>query len=293
MPVRVRTVVLVLVVLLSVGCKKKTEEDTPMEGIGAMAAMGPLMSALTFVVFFVIGGYVLLVFMSFFDRREGRPGKTDLQYGTKLVMWGFILAGITLVLIGANALISYVLTGFKGGFSPIKGVLASLITGVVVAGAVSMLFLPRSNNATEPQVERWAMGILGLVTGLIAIMSLHQLITAIFMGAGWRTDIAPSASTLAVFGAAGAFAVARHGTLSGWTAPVKPQMPPGYPQQGAGYPPAGGGGYPQQGGGYPPQGGAGYPPAGGAGYPPQGGGGYPPQGGGGYPPQGGGGGYGR
>lgn len=254
-----------------------------MDGIGAMAMMGPLISALSFVVFFVLGGYVLLVFMSFFDRREGRPGKTDLQYGTKLVLWGFILAGVTLVIIGANALISYILTGFKGGFSPIKGVVASLVTGVVVAGGFGMLFLPRTNNTAEPQVERWAMGVLGLVTGLLAIFSLHTLITAVFMGAGWRTDIAPALSGLAVFGAAGGFAVMRHGSLSGWTAPVKPQMPPGMP---------GAGGYPQQGGGYPPQGGGGYPPAGGGGYPPQGGGGYPPQGGG-YPPQGGGGGYGR
>ena len=258
-----------------------------MEGIGAMASMGPLMSALSFVVFFVIGGYVLLVFMSFFDRREGRTGKNDTQYGTKLVLWGFTLAGLALVLLGAFTLIAFVLTGFEGGFRAVKGVLASLITGVVIAGGSSMLFLPRTNNGTEPQVERWAMGILGLFTGLIAIFFLNQLLTAVFMGGGWKTEIAPSLAGLAVFGAAAAFAVVRHGSLSGWTAPPpRPQMPAApFPPQGGGYPQQGGG-YPPQGGGYPPQGG-GYPPQGG-GYPPQGGG-YPPQGGG-YPPQGG---YGR
>jgi hypothetical protein len=241
---------------------------------------------------FVILGYWFLVF---WDRRDDRPSKDDKQLGTKLVLWGFILGGVFGVLMGANQLVTFVFSGFKGGFGAIKGALSGIVSGAVIAGAFGMLFLPRTNNATQPQIERFAMGLLGLGTGLGAIAALSALINAVFFAEGWRTDIAPALSALAVFGAGAGFSILRHGKLSGWTEPVRPVMPAapgGYPpaQGGAGYPPQGGG-YPPQGGGYPPQGG-GYPPQGG-GYPPQGGGGYPPQGGGGYPPQGGGGGYGR
>jgi len=262
-----------------------------MEEIGAMMSMLPTVGAIAIAPSFVIFGYWFLVF---FDRREDRASKDDKQLGTKLVLWGFILGGVIGVLGGADQLVSFVFSGFKGGFPAIKGALAGIVSGALVAGAFGILFLPRTNNATQPQIERFSMGLLGLGTGLAAIAALSALISSVFFAKGWRTDIAPNLSHLAVFGAAAGFAVLRHGKLSGWSEPVRPQMPQapaGYPPaQGGGYPPAQGGGYPPQGGGYPPQGG-GYPPQGGGGYPPQGGGGYPPQGGGGYPPQGGG--YGR
>lgn len=260
-----------------------------MDELGAMMSMLPTVMAIAIAPLFVTFLYMIMIF---WDRRENRPSKDDAQMGTKLVLWGFILAGVIGVLGGADQLISFVFSGFKGGFGAIKGALSGIVSGAVIAGAFGLLFLPRTNNATQPQIERYAMGLLGLGTGIVAIGSLSALISSVFFARGWRTDIAPNLSHLAVFGAAAGFAVLRHGKLSGWTEPVRPQMPSapaGYPpaQGGAGYPPQGGG-YPPQGGGYPPQGG-GYPPQGG-GYPPQGGG-YPPQGGGGYPPQGGGGGY--
>ena len=245
-----------------------------MEDVGQMMSMLPTVGAIAIAPAFVILGYW---FLTFWDRREDRASKDDKQLGTKLVLWGFILGGVVGVLGGADQLITFVFSGFKGGFGAIKGALSGIVSGAVVAGAFGMLFLPRTNNATQPQIERFAMGLLGLGTGLAAIAALSGLIQSVFFAKGWRTDIAPNLSHLAVFGAAAGFAVLRHGKLSGWTEPVRPQMP----SAPAGYPPAqGGAGYPPQGGGYPPQGG---------GYPPQGGG-YPPQGGG-YPPQGGGGGY--
>jgi hypothetical protein len=244
-----------LAFLLLTACRKRSPEEMDMDDM-PVAALAPMIGAiapLLIAPIFVVLGYFFILL----DRRDDRPSKDDKQIGSKLVLWSFILAGI--------------------------------ITGVAVAGAFGLMFLPRTNNATASQVERYAMGVLGLVTGLMAILSFSQIVSGLFNGFKWG-EMHPALSHLIVFGAAAAFAVMRHGAMSGWTAPPpRPTMPAaGYPPAGGGgYPPAGGGGYPPQGGGYPPQGG-GYPPQGG-GYPPQGGG-YPPQGGG-YPPQGGG--YGR
>ncbi len=278
----------VLLALVSAACKKKErggefgEEESSMEPMGAMFGALESLGAFMFIPFFVIFGYW---FICFWDRRDDRPSKDDKQIGTKLVLWGFIVAGIIMVLMSAFGLIWFVFGGFKGGFGQIKGALAGIVSGGVIAGAFAMLFLPRTNNATHSQVERYAMGLLGLGTGIAAAVALTLLIDSVFFAKGWRTDISRNLSMLAVFGAGAGFALLRHGKLSGWTEPVRPAMP----QSPAGYPPAQGGGYPPQGGGYPPAQGGGYPPQGG-GYPPQGGGGYPPAGGG-YPPQGGGGGY--
>jgi hypothetical protein len=279
--------------LLSAACKKREsggefEGERDMEGMGMMFGAMETLGAFIFIPFFVIFGYW---FMAFWDRRDDRPSKDDKQIGTKLILWGFIVAGATMVLLSAYGLIWFVFGGFKGGFGQIKGALAGIVSGGVIAGAFGLLFLPRTNNTTHPQVERYAMGLFGLGNGIAAAIALTMLINSIFFAKSWRGDISNALSMLAVFGAGAGIALLRHGKLSGWTEPVRPAMPSapagGYPPQaGGGYPPAGGG-YPPAGGGYPPQGGGGYPPQGGGGYPPQGGGGYPPQGGGGYPPQGG------
>ncbi len=263
-----------IALLFLTACKKKTTEDMSMEGnpleaLGAAAA-NPAMFITP--VFVALGYFFILL-----DRRDDRPSKDDKQIGSKLVLWSFILAGIVGVLTGIDSIIVFILGGFKGGFARVKFPLAGILSGGAVAGAFGMMFLPRTNNATAQQVERYALGVLALGTGLMAIMSLNGLIVGIFAGGKWD-QLSSTLAHLVVYGAAAAFSLMRHGAASGWTAPPpRPQMPPGYPQQGGGYPPQGGGGYPQQGGGYPPQGGGGYPPQGGGGYPPQGGGGYPPR----------------
>lgn len=227
----------------------------------------------------------LAYFFVLLDRRDDRPSKDDKQVGSKLVLWFLILIGVGLALVGVEQILEFILGGFKGGFAMIKSPLVMLVTGAAVAAAFALVFLPRTNNGTHSQVERYAVGTLALLGGLATIAGLYGLIDALIFGKGWKA-MSTALSVLAVGGATSFFAFFRHGQLSGWTQPVRPAapMPPagggypgGYPQQGGGYPPQGGG-YPPQGGGYPPQGG-GYPPQGG-GYPPQGGGGYPPQGGG-------------
>ncbi len=253
-----------------------------MEAMGPMMAMGS--AALAAVPAFVILGYLFHLL----DRRDDRPSKDDKQVGSKLVVWNLTLAGAVLALFGVFLLLKFILGGFKGGGSAVKDALVPLISGAATAGAFALGILPRTNNSTQPQVERMAMGGLGFGAGLVLIGAFYMFVDAAVHGFHWQ-QVSEALAMLVVSGGTAGIALMRHGQLSGWTAAPRP-APPMAPA-GGGYP----GGYPQQGGGYPPQGG-GYPQQGGGGYPPQGGG-YPPQGGG-YPPQGGGyppqgGGYGR
>jgi hypothetical protein len=212
--------------------------------------------------------------------RANSPSKDDTQVGIKLVLWGLTLAGVGMVAGGVEVLLSWALGLFKGGAGAIKVALPPIIVGAGTVVLMMLAFLPKTNNATMKQVERFAYGLIGLVYGAQAIFGINKILFGVFNSVSWAEISGGLASTL-VNGALGFLAIIMLGSKSGWTGPA-PRMP-GPPQQGGGYPPQGGG-YPPQGGGYPPQGG-GYPPQGG-GYPPQGGG-YPPQGGG-YPPQGGG-----
>ena len=260
-----------------------------MDGFGPFMAMAPVISGLiTAIPAFIVLGYLFTLI----DRREDRPGKDDKQVGTKLVAWNLILVGVGFALFGVFLLLQFILGGFKAPGPSIKAAIVPLVVGAATVAGFMFGILPRTNNATHQQIERFAMGALGFAAGVAAIGALYMLVGSVVNGEKW-TMISTSLSGLVVTGAAAGFALMRHGQLSGWTAPPPRPAAPSYPQQGGGYPPQGGGGYPQQGGGYPQQGG-GYPQQGG-GYPQQGGG-YPPQGGGGgYPPQGGGqgGGYGR
>ncbi len=256
-----------------------------MEAFGPMMALGS--TALAAVPMFVVFGYLFTLI----DRREDRPSKDDKQVGSKLVVWNLTLAGAVLALFGVFLLLKFILGGFKGGGSAVKDALVPLLSGGVTAAAFALGILPRTNNSTQPQVERFAMGTLAFGAGLVLIASFYMLVDAAVHGFNWPS-VSQALAALVVSGGAAGIAMMRHGQLAGWTAAPRPAAPMA-PPAGGGYP----GGYPQQGGGYPPQGGGGYPPQGGGGYPPQGGGGYPPQGGG-YPPQGGGGyppqgGYGR
>jgi hypothetical protein len=228
-----------------------------------------------------IGFIAFAYFMLTLDRgRANSPSKDDTQAGIKLVLWALIIAGVATVSGGVVELLGYMLSGFKGGSVPVKHSLPTILVGALVIVVAAKAFMPRTNNSTHHQVERYALGMLGLGYGLMALFALNMLLEGLFNDAPWGANASSIASLLVALAVAG-FSIPRFGGMSGWTAPVAPppMAPPQYPPQGGGYPPQGGG-YPPQGGGYPPQGG---------GYPPQGGG-YPPQGGG-YPPQGGG--YGR
>jgi hypothetical protein len=225
---------------------------------------------------------ILYVGASYFiltlDRqRANSPSKDDTQVGIKLVLFGLLLMGVGLAAGGVESLLHLALSGFKEASGRIKGALPPILVGGGVIAAVAFALLPRTNQTTYRQAERYALGLLGLYYGIQMIGSLNQVIFGLFNSRPWAANSGSVASFL-VGGLVGMLAVFRLGSLSSWTAPARPQAP--YMPQGG----QGGGGYPQQQGygqqGYGQQGG--YPPQGG-GYPPQGGG-YPPQGGG-YPPQ--------
>ena len=242
-------------------------------------------------ILFVAFGY----FMITLDRsRAGSTSKDDTQVGIKLVLHGLILMGVMMAAGGVTGLAGYVFSGFKGGSGPIKHAVAPIAVGAITIVLAAKAFLPRTNNSSNHQPERFMLGVLGILYGGFMLVSLNTFIGGLINDVPWEGNAMAFAGTV-VSAAVALLGIIRLGSLSGWVAPAPPPPPPpsqhsgGMPPGGGGYPPQGGG-YPPQGGGYPPQGG-GYPPQGG-GYPPQGGG-YPPQGGGGYPPQGGGGGYGR
>jgi hypothetical protein len=259
----------------------------PMSMMDSMASMASR-AAVAGIGLAFIGFAYLLVTLD--RRREGSPSRDDTQVGIKLVIWAVVAIAVLQVAQGAESLLAFVLGGFKGGWAFMRGPIATIAAGVVIGGGLYLLFLPRTNNADKPQAERFAVGFVGAALALAALASLDQFLTALLAGAPWAM-IAAGLAGVGVYGGLGLLAIARFGSMSGWTvAPRAPMgMPPmagqppqqGMPPLGGGYPPQGGG-YPPQGGGYPPQGG-GYPPQGG-GYPPQGGG-YPPQGGGGWPQQ--------
>ncbi len=213
--------------------------------------------------------------------RANSPSKDDTQVGIKLVIWAFVIAGLGEAAAGIDSILSFVLGGFRGGSLMLRAALGPVVVGAGVVVVFGIVFLGKTNNATQKQPERYALGMIGFLGFSIALLQLTMVIRGVFVSASWN-DISGGISGGIVFGGIGFMAILMLGSRSGWSGPAPPRMPmpgqapPGYPPQGGGYPPQQGGGYPPQGGGYPPQGG---------GYPPQGGGGYPPQGGGGYPPQ--------
>lgn len=236
-------------------------------------------------ILFVGAGYF---FIALDRQRANSVTKDDTQVGLKLVLYGLVLAGISMAAGGVTLLLSFIFGGFKGGSLPIRQALPTILVGGLVVVIVAKALLPRTNAAAQKQPERYLLGALGIQYGVMAIIAVNGLLNGLFLEAPWAYT-SGSLASVAVSGAIAFLAISRFGALAGWTMPPPPA--PTYPQ-GGGYPPQGG--YPPPQGGYPPPQGGGYPPPGGSGYgPPQGGGGYgPPQGGGGYgPPQGGSGGY--
>jgi hypothetical protein len=243
-----------------------------------MAAAQQLMSFLPVLptAGFLLAGYT---FITIDRRREGSLSKDDKQAGLKLVLFALMLVSLMGAAGGVETLLHYILSGAKTGSGALKMSLAVLIASGGAFAIFWLVFLPKTNSKEAPQPERFFLGAVAAMAGGKFIAGLGQLTSMLFLSAPWPFT-SQSFAVILVNGGLMFFALARFGSLSGWTTPVRQVPPANFPPQGGGYPPQGGG-YPPQGGGYPPQGG-GYPQQGG-GYPQQGGG-YPPQGGGGYPP---------
>jgi hypothetical protein len=225
---------------------------------------------------FSLGAPAFLAFAYFFlvwdSRRADSPNKDDGQIGLKLVLYFFIIIGIGFAAGGIATLLGYLLSGAKVGTSVLKQGLAGILSGVVPIFAVAVVLLPRTNYLQYTRAARLSYGYLAAVGGFVALQSLQRVVSLLIMSDPWASTSGQIAHLL-VFGGVAGFALSRLGSLSSWSAPVRPApMAPsqGYPPQGGGYPPQG----------YPPQG---YPQSYGGGYGPPQGGGYPP--GGGYQPR--------
>ena len=83
---------------------------------GMMQQLPTLLATLPSVAF-VAAAYF---FITLDRQRATSPSKDDTQVGIKLVLFALILAGIGIALGGVNILLSYALSGFKGGAGPIK-----------------------------------------------------------------------------------------------------------------------------------------------------------------------------
>ncbi len=258
-------------------------------------------------------------FFLFWERRgDDSPNKDDTQVGLKLLVYMMMIFGLALAAGGLTRVLYYLLGGAKPSII-IKGALGTLITGVAMFAAMYWWFFPRTNAGQYTKIERFAVGWVAGVAGVITILALESLLSGLFTGLAWKpsqnASSMPNAANLAeliVFGGLAFLSLTRFGAMSGWVAPVRqPRLPAGFQQQQGygqpamqqpayGQPAHPGEGYPPQsnaplGGGAPPAGSApqqGFPPQGGS-APQQGGGGFPPQSGGapqqggGFPPQGG------
>ena len=205
----------------------------------------------TIVGLFIVLGYFAVVLDR---RRDTSPSRDDTQVGIKLVLFALVITGLLIVVGGLQELFAWVLGGFKP-MEKLKAAGANLVAGGFVALGVVALALPRTNSRSMPQVERMALGVIALYTGITMIGALNDVIRSVFMGEPWP-KIAGSLSQLFANALVAILAIARLGRLSSWGAQAAAppyQQPGGFPS-GQGY---GQQGYGQQygsGGGFPPQG---------------------------------------
>jgi len=124
---------------------------------GAFAAAG-----------FIAFSYFLLTL----DRgRANSPSKDDTQAGIKVVLFALIIAGVAMTATGLDELLAYALGGFKGGSAPIKHALPTILVGALTVVVAAKAFLPRTNNSTHRQVERYALGLLGFAYAMSWLMA--------------------------------------------------------------------------------------------------------------------------
>jgi peptidoglycan biosynthesis protein MviN/MurJ (putative lipid II flippase) len=219
-------------------------------------------SRITIALAFVAVAYLVITLDR---RRDGSPSRDDTQVGIKLVLWAIIAMAVVQAAGGIHQLLAFILGGFKGWKAD---PLATMITGGGIAAVVFLLLLPRTNNLERPQVERYGVGLIGVLAALLATAWLDSFLGTLLAGAKWGT-IATGLAGTGVYGGLAVLALFRLGGMSGWRAiPKAPPMPMQPPMTGQPMPPPGTG-MPPLGGGYPPQGGGGYPPQGGGGWPTQ------------------------
>jgi len=197
--------------------------------------------------FALVGIAPLLLLLGYFFirwdcRQADSPNRDDAQVGLKLVLFGLMVVALGVASGGGETLLHYLLSGAKTGTPNLKAGIAGLVAGGLFVFAVLFMFLPRTNNAAYPQASRFTAGTIALLAGATAIVQFSAFADGLIGGRPWA-DTSGSFAGFVAYGAIAFLALNRLGTMSGWSAAVRPMPPPS-----AGYPPGQQGGYPPQGG---------------------------------------------
>ena len=206
----------------------------------------------TIVGLFIVLGYFAVVIDR---RRDNSSSRDDHNVGVKLVLFALVIAGVLILVGGLQQLFAWAFGGFKAT-DQLKEAAANFVTGGFVVMTLIVFALPRTNSRTAPQVERFALGVIALFTGLTTIGALNDVIRFVFMGEQWP-KIGGSLAQVIAHALVAGLSIARLGRLSNWGGASQQAQPPyqqGYPsgqsyqapytgQQGYG----GGQGFPPQG----------------------------------------------
>jgi hypothetical protein len=224
--------------------------DVMMEELGRTA---PLALGAAVVPMYVVGGYFAIAL----DRlRKDSATAGDTQVGLKLVLHALVLFGVFLAVGNVERLVAMMLGGFHDFVATIKATLAGALVGGGTAAVIGFIVLPRTNAATARQPERFALGLLALVYGTLAMVLVTATLDDLVQSAAWA-ETSTALANAAISAVVAVIAINRFGSRAGWASPpaVLPPVPQPPPPGlgGGGYPPPQAGGYygPPPGGGNP------------------------------------------
>jgi hypothetical protein len=207
---------------------------------------------------------------------QHKHGEIDRQTGIKVVLYFFLLCGVSIAATGVSEVGWFVVSLSKSGTEALKQGIAHAVAGGVIVWLVYVGWLPRTNRFNHPRAEKLALAYVTTMAGFHAMLSITFFLSSMVLRASWAQVTSAELAKAVVYAALAVWTLRRFGHLSGWAQPVaRPPTQPG-PGPGGGpgpYPGAppysGPGGAPP--GGFPPPG---SPPPGGHGV----GGGPPPWG---------------
>ncbi len=178
---------------------------------------GPTAMAVSMGIAFIAFGYLVVTLDR---RREESRSRDDDQVGFKLALWAILIAAVLTAGEAFGDLLAFALGGFDGHWEDATGhLLASAAATVVVA----KVFLPKTNNADKPQIERFGLGTILALAGIRGLLGLDQTLVDTFDADGWTTISKGLATTVAAIGLA-LLTGWRYGALSGARIKAPPKI---------------------------------------------------------------------
>ncbi len=178
---------------------------------------GPTAMAVSMGIAFIAFGYLVVTLDR---RREESRSRDDDQVGFKLGLWAILIAAVLTAGEAFGDLLAFALGGFDGHWEdPTGHLLASAAATVVVA----KVFLPKTNNADKPQIERFGLGTIMALAGIRGLIGLDQTLVDTFDADGWTTISKGLSTTLAAVGLALLIGW-RYGALSGARIKAPPKI---------------------------------------------------------------------